>query len=292
MAWELGQGLERGLLPAMEAARRRSQIRVVWGPPLLALLLAAGALLTWRTGFFPVRQAPAIAQNTLLALLRGDPQARQSGQGSLSQFPSPVHPPWPPPSAPATSPEWRRRWRQGGRARCCGCGSAPCWACPSNTPKPPWRCATADAARKAGGKAAPCTTWRPASRADWPPGRGLACAFALFCALAALGIGNMTQANSLARRPEKRIRPTSRPHRRGGGGAGGRSRPQGDGGGGPVDRTPGALHGRLLYRRLPGHPGHEPPPDSPHVFLHPGKRLRPARRGGRRRRRGPWAGQR
>ena len=41
------------------------------GPPLLALLLAAGALLTWRTGFFPVRQAPAIAQNTLLALLRG-----------------------------------------------------------------------------------------------------------------------------------------------------------------------------------------------------------------------------
>ena len=59
MAWALGQGLERGLLPAMEAASAALN-RVVWGPPLLALLLAVALLAALgkftrpdRTGDYP-----------------------------------------------------------------------------------------------------------------------------------------------------------------------------------------------------------------------------------------------
>lgn len=197
MAWELGQGLERGLLPAMEAASAALN-RVVWGPPLLALLLAAGALLTWRTGFFPVRQAPAIAQNTLLALLRSDPQARQSGQGSLSQF-------------QALSTALAATIGTGNIA---GVAAAVAAGGPG-TVLWMWVSALLGMSLKYAEAALAVRYRRRGPEGRWksgamyyleasfqgrlaPLGRGLACAFALFCALAALGIGNMTQANSLA----------------------------------------------------------------------------------------------
>ncbi len=197
MASGLWKALEEGLFPAI-AAINEVLNRAVWGVPLLALLLGAGALLTWRTGFFPVRQAPAIARHTLLTLARRDPQARQGRQGSLSQ-------------RQALSTALAATIGTGNIA---GVAAAVAMGGPG-TVLWMWISALLGMSLKYAEAALAVRYRRRGPEGQWksgamyyleasfrgklaPLGRALAGLFALFCALAALGIGNMAQANSLS----------------------------------------------------------------------------------------------
>lgn len=58
---------------------------VVWGPPMLLLLLSAGLFYSLRTGFFQIFRLPTWFQKTFLAIFR-DRKVHQAGDRGLSQF--------------------------------------------------------------------------------------------------------------------------------------------------------------------------------------------------------------
>ena len=92
---------------------------LLWGMPLIVLILAAGLIFTLGSRFFQVTHFGHIMKNTIGTLLG----KRDSGKGSGMMRPLEVisiavatSAAWPPPSPPA------------GPARCFGSGWPPSWA--------------------------------------------------------------------------------------------------------------------------------------------------------------------
>ncbi|MDD3368749.1 MAG: sodium:alanine symporter family protein [Lachnospiraceae bacterium] len=62
---------------------------IVWGTPMLLLIFGTGVFLTVRTGFFQVRRASLMAQETICAIFRKESGVREAGEKkSISQFQS------------------------------------------------------------------------------------------------------------------------------------------------------------------------------------------------------------
>ena len=100
---------------------------VLWGIPLIVLMLATGIYFTVRSGFFQFTHFGWIMKNTVGQIFHGTADKNESGKGML-------HPsrPLPPPSAArlasATLPAWPPLWLPAARALCSGCGSPLLWA--------------------------------------------------------------------------------------------------------------------------------------------------------------------
>lgn len=59
---------------------------IVWGAPVLLLIIAAGVYFTVRTGFFQVRRAGIVSRNTFLAIFRGKSATKSRDKKAISQF--------------------------------------------------------------------------------------------------------------------------------------------------------------------------------------------------------------
>ena len=173
---------------------------VVWGAPFLILILGTGVLMSWRTGFFQVVRARLVARKTFLAIFRRGEVTRSGDRHAISQF-------------QALSTALAATIGTGNiagvaTAVAIGGPGAVFWMWISAFFGMMTKYAEAVLAvyyRKrnisgewCGGAMYYLEEGLKGKRGIGRFARPLAVLFAAFCALAALGIGNMTQANSIA----------------------------------------------------------------------------------------------
>lgn len=173
---------------------------VVWGAPFLILIVGTGVWLTARTGWFQVRRARHVARHTLLAIFQRGDATRSKDAKSISQF-------------QALSTALAATIGTGNiagvaTAVAIGGPGAVFWM---------WVSAFFGMMTKFAEATLAIYYRRRNDRGEWSggamyyldeglrgkkyigkAGRPLALLFAAFCALAAFGIGNMTQVNSIA----------------------------------------------------------------------------------------------
>ncbi len=173
---------------------------VVWGAPFLILIVGTGVWLTARSGWFQVRRARHIARRTLLAIFQRGDATRSKDSTSISQF-------------QALSTALAATIGTGNiagvaTAVAIGGPGAVFWM---------WVSAFFGMMTKFAEATLAIYYRRRNDRGEWSGGamyyleaglrgkqyigklgRPLALTFAAFCALAAFGIGNMTQVNSIA----------------------------------------------------------------------------------------------
>lgn len=59
---------------------------IIWGTPMLLLILSVGVYMTMRTGFFQFRRAGKIAKETVIALFKKESVRKSRDEKSISQF--------------------------------------------------------------------------------------------------------------------------------------------------------------------------------------------------------------
>ncbi len=59
---------------------------LVWGPPMLALIICTGFYLTVKTGFFQITRIRMILDNTIFALFRKKSVTKSKDKKAISQF--------------------------------------------------------------------------------------------------------------------------------------------------------------------------------------------------------------
>lgn len=164
---------------------------IVWGKPLLFLLLGTGLLYTVRLGFFQIVKFPQIMKCTFFSLFHDKSRTRCSEKGSISQFQAV--------SAALAAAMGTGNIAGVATALTIGGAGAIFWM---------WVSAVLGMALVYGENYLG-TVYRRRIDGKWYGGpmayleygagkKGLAVMFAVCCSLAALGMGNMTQVNSIS----------------------------------------------------------------------------------------------
>ncbi len=164
---------------------------IVWGKPLLILLLGTGLIYTIKLGFFQILKFPYIIKNTFISLFHDKSCTKCSESGSISQFQAV--------SAALAAAMGTGNIAGVATALTIGGAGSIFWM---------WISAIAGMALVYGENYLG-TIYRRRINGKWHGGpmayleygvgsKGLAVLFAVFCSLAALGMGNMTQVNSIS----------------------------------------------------------------------------------------------
>lgn len=164
---------------------------IVWGKPLLILLLGTGLIFTVKLGFFQIRKFPFIMKNTFFSLFHDKSHTKCNESGSISQFQAV--------SAALAAAMGTGNIAGVATALTIGGAGAIFWM---------WISAIAGMALVYAENYLG-TIYRKRKNGKWHGGpmaylehgagsKGLAVIFAVFCAFAALGMGNMTQTNSIS----------------------------------------------------------------------------------------------
>ena len=164
---------------------------LVWGKPLLILLLGTGLIYTLRLKFFQIRKFPFIMKKTFFSLFKDKTALKSRDCDSISQFQAV--------SAALAAAMGTGNIAGVATAITLGGPGAIFWM---------WVSAIAGMALVYGENYLG-TVYRRKKHGRWYGGpmaylengagsKRLACLFAVFCAFAALGMGNMTQVNSIS----------------------------------------------------------------------------------------------